>query len=41
MLKYQAAGFLLRKLAGIKLRVLGYREHASFKCAKFSASGQN
>jgi hypothetical protein len=34
MLKYQAAGFLLRKLAGLKLRVLAYREHASFRCER-------
>jgi hypothetical protein len=31
-LKYQAAGFLLRKLGGLKFRVLGYREHQSFYC---------
>jgi hypothetical protein len=36
-LKYQAAGFLLRKLGGLKLRVLGYREHTSFRCGKFSS----
>jgi hypothetical protein len=28
--------FLLRKLGGLKLRLLGYREHASFRCGKFS-----
>jgi GT2 family glycosyltransferase len=36
-LKYQAAGFLLRKLGGLKLRVLGFREHASFRCGKYSS----
>ena len=36
-LKYQAAGFLLRKLGGLKLRVLGYRENTSFRCGKFSS----
>ena len=39
ILKYQVAGFLLRKLGGLKLRVLGYREQASFQCGKFSAFG--
>lgn len=29
---FQFSGFILRKLAGLKLRVLGYREHASFRC---------
>ena len=38
-LKYQAAGFLLRKLGGLKLRVLGYRENTSFQCGKFSVLG--
>ena len=38
---FQVLGFMLRKLAGLKLRVLGYREHASFKCAEFSASSEN
>jgi GT2 family glycosyltransferase len=36
-LKYQAAGFLLRKLGGLKLRVLGYRENTSFRCGKYSS----
>ena len=31
------SGFLLRKLGGLKLRVLGYREHASFRCRKLSS----
>jgi GT2 family glycosyltransferase len=31
MLKYQAAGFLLRKLAGVKLRVLGHRVKGCFR----------
>jgi hypothetical protein len=35
-LGFQAAGFLLRKLAGVKLRVLGYREHNAFRCSKFT-----
>jgi hypothetical protein len=37
--RFQASGFVLRKLGGLKLRVLGYREHASFRCEKFSAFG--
>jgi GT2 family glycosyltransferase len=32
--RVQFSGFLLRKLAGLKLRVLGYREHASFRCER-------
>jgi glycosyltransferase involved in cell wall biosynthesis len=35
--KFQVSGFVLRKLGGLKLRVLGYREHASFRCGKFSS----
>ena len=35
--KFQVSGFVFRKLGGLKLRVLGYREHASFRCSKFSA----
>ena len=35
--RFQVSGFVLRKLAGLKLRVLGYREHASFRCGKFSS----
>jgi hypothetical protein len=35
--KFQVSGFVLRKLGGLKLRVLGYREHASFRCSKFSS----
>ena len=31
---FQFSGFFLRKLAGMKLRVLGYREHSSFQCKK-------
>jgi hypothetical protein len=38
---FQVLGFVFRKLGGLKLRVLGYREHGSFKCAKFSAPGWN
>ena len=38
-LKYQAVGFLRRKLGGLKQRVLGYREHASFRCGKFLVFG--
>jgi len=34
---FQVLGFILRKLGGLKLRVLGYREHASFRCGKFSS----
>jgi GT2 family glycosyltransferase len=36
---FQVLCFVFRKLGGLKLRVMGYREHGSFKCAKFSASG--
>ncbi len=39
VLKYQAVGFLLRKLGGLKLRVLGCREHSSFRCGKISVFG--
>jgi len=35
--RFQASGFVLRKLGGLKLRVLGYREHDSFRCGKFSS----
>ena len=35
--KFQVSGFVFRKLGGLKLRVLGYREHASFRCSKFSS----
>jgi glycosyltransferase involved in cell wall biosynthesis len=38
---FQVSGFVIRKLGGVKLRALGYREHASFKCAEFSASSEN
>lgn len=31
---FQVSGFLLRKLAGLKLRALGYREHGSFRCER-------
>ena len=34
---FQFSGFVLRKLGGLKQRVLGYREHASFRCGKFSS----
>ncbi len=37
--RFQVSGFVLRKLGGLKLRVLGYREHASFRCGKFLAFG--
>ena len=37
--RFQVSGFVLRKLGGLKLRVLGYREHASFRCGKFFAFG--
>ena len=32
--RFQVSVFFLRKLAGMKLRVLGYREHSSFQCKK-------
>ncbi len=38
---FRFSGFVSRKLGGLKLRVLGYREHASFKCAEFFASSEN
>ena len=34
---FQFSGFLIRKLGGLKLRVLGYREHTSFRCRKFTS----
>ena len=34
---FQFSGFILRKLGGLKLRVLGFREHASFRSRKFSS----
>ena len=40
-LSFQVLSFVLRKLGGLKQRVLGYRDHASFKCAEFSASSEN
>jgi len=40
-LGFQVLGFVFRKLGGVKLRIMGYREHASFKCAEFSASSEN
>jgi len=35
--RFQFSGFVLRKLGGLKLRVLGYRENTSFRCGKFSS----
>jgi hypothetical protein len=35
--RFQVSGFALRKLGGLKLRVLGYRENTSFRCGKFSS----
>jgi hypothetical protein len=32
--RFQFSGFFLRKLAGMKMRVLGYREHSSFRCGR-------
>jgi GT2 family glycosyltransferase len=37
--RFQVSGFVLRKLGGLKLRVLGYRENSSFRCGKFSVFG--
>jgi hypothetical protein len=37
--RFQVSGFVLRKLGGLKLRVLGYRENTSFRCGKFLAFG--
>jgi GT2 family glycosyltransferase len=37
--RFQISGFVLRKLGGLKLRVLGYREHASFRCGRPSEVG--
>ena len=34
---FQVLGFVFRKLGGLKFRVIGYREHASFRCAEFSS----
>lgn len=36
--RFSVSGFLLRKLGGTKLRVVGYRESASFQCRKISLS---
>jgi GT2 family glycosyltransferase len=36
---FQFSGFVLRKLGGLKQRVLGYREHASFRCGRPSEVG--
>ena len=35
--RFRVSGFALRKLGGLKLRVLGYRENTSFRCGKFSS----
>ena len=35
--RFHVSGFAFRKLGGLKLRVLGYREHASFRCSKYSS----
>lgn len=35
-LSFQVLGFVFRKLGGLKFRIMGYREHASFRCSKFS-----
>ena len=35
--RFQVSGFVVRKLGGLKLRVLGYRENTSFRCGKFSS----
>ena len=35
--RFQVSGFALRKLGGLKLRLLGYREHASFRSRKLSS----
>jgi glycosyltransferase involved in cell wall biosynthesis len=35
-LRFQVLGFVFRKLGGLKFRIMGYREHASFRCSKFS-----
>lgn len=32
--RFQCSGFVLRKLGGLKWRVLGYRENASFRCER-------
>jgi len=37
--RFQVSGFALRKLGGLKWRVLGYRENTSFRCGKFSVLG--
>ena len=33
-LGFQVLGFVFRKLGGVKLRIMGYREHASFRCGR-------
>jgi GT2 family glycosyltransferase len=37
--RFQVSGFVFRKLGGVKLRIMGYREHASFKCGRPSEVG--
>ena len=37
--RFRISGFVLRKLGGLKLRLLGYREHASFRCGRPSEVG--
>ena len=36
---FQVLGFVFRKLGGLKFRMIGYREQASFRCANFFALG--
>ena len=35
--RFEVSGFVFRKMGGLRLRVLGYREHASFRCCKFTS----
>ena len=35
--RFQVSGFVFRKLGGLKLRLLGYRENTSFRSRKFSS----
>jgi len=35
--RFEVSGFVFRKMGGLRLRVLGYREHSSFRCKKFTS----
>ena len=37
--RFQVSGFVFRKLGGLRFRIMGYREHASFRCGRPSEVG--